>query len=364
MTAAGELAGPELAVIVPTYEESSNVMPLVERLGRVLAHWNYEIIFVDDHSPDGTAEVVRELSRQDPRIRIIERIGRRGLSTAVIEGLLATAAPYGVVIDGDLQHDEAVIPKLVDALHNGADLAIGSRYLNGGSTGTWSSRRKQVSMFATRMCALLPSARISDPMSGFFAIRTEFFRGRADQLVGAGYKILLDILATRGPPISIQEVAYAFRPRESGESKLDSRVALDFVKLLLAKTVGRLLPLRFVMFLMVGCIGVGVHFLALAILFTWEPFGVAQFGATLVAMTGNFLLNNWFTYSDKRLRGAQLLTGWLSFCAASSVGLIANTGVAVYLYDTVMLSWYVAALAGILVGAVWNYVSTSLFTWK
>ena len=358
------LHAPEVAIIIPTYDENDNVETIVSRIAQVLRDADYEIIFVDDHSPDGTADTVRKLARRDPRIRVIERIGRRGLSTAVIEGLMATAAPFGVVIDGDLQHDEGAIPQMIDALRDGADLAVGSRYMAGGGTGDWSQRRKQASFLATRMSLLVPAARISDPMSGFFAIRTDVFRSRADQLVGAGYKILLDILATRGPPLDTREVAYVFRPREKGESKLDSRIVLEFAKLLLAKTVGRFLPVRFVMFLIVGTIGVGVHFLTLAALFTWLSFSAAQFGATLVAMTGNFLLNNWFTYSDKRLRGWRLLSGWLSFCAASSVGLIANTGVAVYLYSNAKASWYVAALAGILVGATWNYVSTSLFTWK
>lgn len=355
---------PEVAIVIPTFEERANVAEIAARLERVLGSERYELIFVDDHSPDGTADAVRTLARQDSRIRVIERIGRRGLSSAVIEGVMATAAPFAVVIDGDLQHDETAIPALLAALRGGADVAVGSRYLAGGGTGDWSERRRQVSFLATRMSQLVPAVRISDPMSGFFAMRTAVFRSRADQLVGAGYKILLDLLATRGAALEIREVAYVFRPRERGESKLDSRVAMDFAKLLLAKTAGRVLPVRFVMFLAVGAVGVGVHFLVLALLFSWEPFGISQLGATFVAMTGNFLLNNWFTYSDRRLTGSRLLSGWLSFCAASSVGLIANTGVAVYLFSHLNAPWYLAALAGILVGATWNYVSTALFTWK
>jgi dolichol-phosphate mannosyltransferase len=357
-------AAPEVAIIIPTFNEARNVAELASRLSAILSGVIHEIIFVDDHSADGTADIVRQLSRQDPRIRIIERIGRRGLSTAVIEGLLSTSAPFGVVIDGDLQHDERAIPSLINALANGADLAVGSRYLEGGGTRDWSLRRKQASSLATRMSLLLPAARISDPMSGFFAVRTDAFRQRADQLVGVGYKILLDLLVTGGPPLKTKEVAYIFRSREQGESKLDTRVALEFAELLLAKTVGRVIPLRFIMFLMVGAVGVGVHFLVLVILFPWQPFSIAQFGATMVAMTTNFFMNNAFTYRDKRLRGWRLLTGWFSFCAASSVGLIANTGVAVYLYSSTATTWYLAALAGILLSATWNYVSTALFTWR
>lgn len=355
---------PDVAIIVPTFNEAQNIEELASRLSATLSGVAHEIIFVDDHSADGTADIVRKLSRQDPRIRVIERIGRRGLSTAVIEGVLSTSAPFGVVIDGDLQHDESIIPSLLKSLSAGADVAVGSRYLEGGGTSDWSPRRKQVSFLATRMSLLIPAARISDPMSGFFAVRTDVFRQRADQLVGAGYKILLDLLATNGPSLKVQEVSYLFRSREQGESKLDARVALDFGELLLAKTIGRYIPVRFIMFLMVGAVGVGVHFLVLTILFLWQPFATAQTAATLTAMTGNFLMNNAFTYRDKRLRGWRLLTGWLSFCAASSVGIIANTGVAVYLYSFTATSWYLAALAGILLSATWNYVSTSLFTWR
>lgn len=355
---------PDVAIVIPTYNENDNVTVLASQIARVMGAAKYEIIFVDDHSPDGTAETVRKLAQQDARINVIERFGERGLSTAVIEGLMSTNAPFGVVIDGDLQHDVSVIPFLIEALQGGADLAIGSRHIAGGGTGEWSRFRKQASFLATRLSFLAPAARVSDPMSGFFAIRTEVFRARADQLIGTGYKILLDILTTRGAPLRTEEVAYVFRPRQKGESKLEALVALEFVRLLLARTVGQFLPVRFVMFLLVGALGIGVHFLALAVLFSWLPFSHSQTGATLVAMTGNFLLNNWFTYSDIRLKGWRILGGWLSFCAASSAGLIANIAMSAYLYSYVQASWYAAAFSGILVGAAWNYVTTARFTWK
>lgn len=358
------LAAPNVAIVIPTFNEAKNVSELVTRLSKALSFVAYEIIFVDDHSPDGTADVVREYARQDPRIRIIERVGRRGLSTAVIEGLLSTAAPFAIVIDGDLQHDESVLPIMLKALADGADVVVGSRYLAGGGTSDWSSSRKKVSFFATRMSLLIPAARISDPMSGFFGVKTSFFRQRADQLIGSGYKVLLDLLSTRGGAPNIQEVPYVFRSRAQGESKLDARVALEFVELLLARTIGKFIPIRFVMFLLVGLVGTVVHFSVLSALLVWQAFSVAQVVATLTAMTGNFFMNNAFTYRDKRLKGWQLLPGWLSFCAASSVGLIANIGVAVYLYSSTATTWYLAALAGILMSATWNYVSTSLFTWK
>lgn len=357
-------AAPELAIIIPTFNEAANVAELVRRLSSALGGLPHEIIFVDDHSPDGTADMVRTQARRDPRIRIIERIGRRGLSTAVIEGLLSTAAPLAIVIDGDLQHDESAIPALIRALSEGADVVVASRYIAGGGTSDWSDRRKQVSFFATRLSQLIPAARISDPMSGFFGVRTAFFRSRADQLIGSGYKVLLDLLSTRGPAPRITEVPYVFRSRLQGESKLDARVALEFIELILARTVGAFVPVRFVMFVLVGAVGIVVHFTALTILFNWQPFAIAQFAATLIAMTGNFFMNNAFTYRDKRLKGWKLLPGWLSFCAASSVGLIANTGVAVYLYSSTATTWYLAALAGIVMSTTWNYVSTSLFTWK
>lgn len=359
--------GFDLAVIVPTFNEVENAPKIAEALRETLSHLKYEIIFVDDNSPDGTSDVVRSLATEHPHIRCIQRVGRRGLSSAVIEGFLATSAPIAAVIDGDLQHDETLLPKMLETLiSEDVDIVVGSRYVEGGGFGDWSARRRKMSEFATAMSKRLTGVVLSDPMSGFFMLRTDSFRTRVGDLTGVGYKILLDILSARGAQLTIREVPYEFRTRQAGESKLDNRVILEFIELLIARTIGRWIPTKFIMFSMVGAFGVLVHMAVLAVLFTGgvATFVVAQGVATLVAMTVNFFVNNVFTYFDRQLRGRQLLPGWLSFCAASSVGALVNVGLADFLFKAAAMPWFVAALAGIIAGATLNYAVTALYTWK
>ncbi|MEE9387322.1 MAG: glycosyltransferase family 2 protein [Paracoccaceae bacterium] len=357
----------DLAVIVPTFNEIDNIEPMISALIDVLTPLNFEIIFVDDNSPDGTADRVRALAGRYPQVRCLQRVGRRGLSSAVIEGFLATSAPYAVVIDGDFQHDETRLPQMLEYLiGQGLDLVVGTRYGQGGGTGNWSEQRRKMSERATGIAKRLTGVTLSDPMSGFFMMRTDQFRVRVADLTGVGYKILLDILSARGPKLSIAEIPYQFRNRQAGESKLDNKVILEFVELLIARTVGRILPTKFIMFSMVGALGVLVHLAVLSSLFGSGAlsFVTAQAMATLVAMTANFFVNNFFTYFDRQLKGWGLLSGWLSFSAASAVGALANIGLSAYLFENLGVAWLGAALVGIIVGATWNYAITALFTWR
>ncbi len=361
------LAGPELAVIVPTFNEAANVEILAQKIGEVLANVRHEIIFVDDDSPDGTADTVRDLSQRNGHIRCLQRVGRRGLSSAVIEGILSTTAPYAAVIDGDLQHDERALPQMLAQLRDGeADVVVGSRYMDGGGVGDWSEARVRQSQTASHIARRLTGVNLSDPMSGFFVLRTEVLRDRVRDVSGVGYKILLDLLSTPGPVLKVEEHPYVFRSRQNGESKLDSKVLLEFLELILAKRLGKYVPVKFVMFSLVGGLGIVVHMAALTLLYQGLAVGftAAQTAATLLAMTANFFVNNVFTYHDRRLRGWRLLPGWLSFCAASSVGALGNVGVASYLFTSFDAVWWASALAGIVVGAAWNYAVTALYTWK
>ncbi len=358
----------ELAVIVPTYKEAENVLTLINRLRDVLRALRFEIIVVDDNSPDGTADRVRQLAISDPRIRCLERIGRRGLSSACIEGLMATSAPCAAIIDGDLQHDERLLPKMLATLREqNLEIVVGSRYAHGGGTDQWDETRLRASQLATRISRYATRVELTDPLSGFFMIRTDVLRQLAPRLSGVGFKILLDIFASAPGPLKHAEIPYTFRSRTQGQSKLDSRVALEFLELLLDKSVGRYgIPAKFVMFGLVGSTGVIVHIAVLAFCFQilTMSFATAQILATGTAMTFNFFLNNVFTHYDRRLGGWGLLWGWMSFCAASSVGAVANVGVAVYLYQAYDTFWLASAIAGILVGVVWNYAITSIFTWQ
>ncbi|MEL7117208.1 MAG: glycosyltransferase family 2 protein [Pseudomonadota bacterium] len=353
-----------MAIVIPTYNEVDNVVVLAKRLVGLLADEAFEVIFVDDHSPDGTSDAIRTLSQEDRRIRGIERVGRRGLSTAVIEGIMSTSAEHVIVMDADLQHDENRVPDMIAALRDGADIVVGSRYVEGGGTGDWSDGRRKGSEFATKLAGLLKADQLSDPMSGFFGLRTEIMRDRIGDLTGTGYKILLDLVATPGEPLKIVDVPYEFKSRQMGESKLDPKVLLEFLELLIAKTIGKYVPTKFIMFSLVGGVGIVVHFVVLSLLFGTLDFVPANIIASLVAMTVNFFVNNIFTYFDRRLKGWALIPGWLSFCAASSVGFLANIGISAYLFSEMETVWYLSALAGIIVGAAWNYAVTALYTWK
>jgi dolichol-phosphate mannosyltransferase len=358
--------GPELTVVVPAFNERDNVRRIVRGLRAALSGRSWEVIFVDDDSPDGTHEVVREFGRKDERVRCLRRIGRRGLSSACIEGMLASTAPYLAVMDGDLQHDEKLLPRMLDTLKSeDIDIVIGSRHAPGGSLGDWHASRARISHLATRLSRTILRAPLSDPMSGLFMVRSDAFLQRVHSLSGIGFKILLDLFASGSQPLRFREIPYQFRGRQFGDSKLDSRAAWDFVMLLLDKLLGRALPIRFVTFALVGSLGVGVHLAAMVVLLKGGQisFAAAQAGATLIAMTSNFALNNAFTYRDRRLRGWQWLRGWATFVLACSVGGIANVGISAYLFEA-NNSWLPASLAGTIVGSVWNYVVTSVYTWR
>jgi dolichol-phosphate mannosyltransferase len=358
--------GPELSVIVPTYNERENVVELILRLQECLSDHAWEVIFVDDDSHDNTAQLVREIGSSDSRVRCIQRVGRRGLSSACVEGMLASSASYLAVIDGDLQHDERLLPSMLATLKSqDIDLVIGSRYMADGGIGDWNKSRAAISTFATRLSRLVLKADLSDPMSGFFMIQREAVERCVRNLSGMGFKILMDIFASSSQQPTFVELPYKFRARQAGESKLDTHAAWEYLALLLDKLVGHLVPVRFVGFCLVGGFGILVHFAVLGLLHQQigVEFVTSHITATAVAMTANFSLNNALTYRDLQLRGWNWFRGWASFTLACSVGAIANVGIAAYLI-TMDTKWKIAALGGILVGTVWNYVATRVYTWK
>ena len=354
-----------LTIVIPTLNECGNVEVLLERLGLTLAGIVWEAIFVDDGSTDGTPELITRIAQADRRVRLIRRIGRRGLSSAVVEGALASTAPVIAVIDADLQHDERILPDLFRGISDdGYELAIGTRYAANGSTGDWDEGRRKISRFATRLAAPIMKTPLTDPMSGFFVIRRDILLEAAPHLSSVGYKILLDLVASHPRHLSVAEVGYEFGVRNSGASKLDQMVALEYIELLLDKTIGRFIPVKLVQFGAIGMVGVGVHLALLYLLVdaAGAGFAVAQTGAVVGAMTFNFALNNRFTYRDRQLKGAAWLGGLLSFYLVCSLGAVANVGVGSLVYDR-LPEWWVAGIAGALIGSVWNYVASGWLTW-
>lgn len=359
-------AGPEIAIIVPTYNESENVAELVRRIEATLAGVVWEIIVVDDDSADGTADIVDGIARNDRRVRCIQRIGRRGLSTACIEGFLASSAPYLAVIDGDLQHDETLLSEMLAKLRSGNyDIVVGSRYIDGGGVGDWDETRAWLSRASTQLAKKALHVRLSDPMSGFFAVRRDVLMGFVRELSGVGFKILLDIFATSPKPLRFCELPYKFRSRHAGESKVSGNVALDFLTLLLQKRLGRYIPPRFIYFSVIGGAGVLVHLAVFTAIFhgLGAIFWVSQTIATGMAMLTNFTFNNLITYRDFRLRGLAWWWGLCVFGVACSVGVVANVGVASYIFNG-GFGPIPSAAFGIVVGTVWNYATTAYYVWR
>jgi dolichol-phosphate mannosyltransferase len=356
----------DLAVVIPTYNERDNIAPLLDRLDKALRGISYEAIVVDDDSPDGTSEVVRELALRSRQVRLIRRIGRRGLASACLEGMLASSARYIAVMDGDLQHDAASVPRMFDlARKDGFEVVVASRHLDGASLGRFAGGRLRLSNLGLRLSRLVLHTHVSDPMSGFFVIDRRFLDQVVYRTSGVGFKILVDLLASTPRPVKIAEVPYAFRERGSGESKLDFAVSLEYLYLVLDKLIGNLIPLRFALYTLVGAFGVILHLGTLALLYREgrASFLTSQIAATFVAMTFNFLLNNLVTYRDARLRGKQMLGGLLTFYAACSVGSAINLSVSESLLRQ-GLPWLASGFAGLAISSVWNYGVTSISTWR
>ncbi|MCV0429612.1 MAG: glycosyltransferase family 2 protein [Roseibium sp.] len=356
----------ELSVILPSFNEAKNIPILVGLLDTALKGINWEAIVVDDNSPDGTTEVARAIAESDPRIRVIRRIGRRGLSGACIEGILASSAPYVAVMDADLQHDETLLPKMLDELKSDdTDLVVASRKVEGGTVGEGlSAIRAWGSNVANGLAQKLLNVTLTDPMSGFFMVRREKAEALASRLSPQGFKILLDLVSSASGTLKIKELPFTFRERQHGESKLDTLVTLDYFGLLLAKYFGDVVSVRFLMFGLVGASGLVVHLAALRMfLLGGLEFNLAQTAASFVAMTSNFFLNNQLTYRDRRLRGLQAMVGLLTFYAVCSVGVLANVGVANLIYLDPSYWWF-AGTAGAVMGAVWNYAASSALTWR
>jgi dolichol-phosphate mannosyltransferase len=363
----GETGRPlELSIIVPTFNERDNVMPLLDRLRTTLHGTVFEVVFVDDDSPDGTAQVVRQIGQTQPRVRVIQRVGRRGLASAGLEGMLSSSAPYLAMMDADLQHDESILPQMLEKIRSGQyDLVIGSRNIQGGSMGEFARERVMLSQWGQRVSKLVSKHELSDPMSGFFMLTRTYFDEVMRRTTGVGFKILLDLVASSPRPVRVAELPYVFQTRQHGESKLDVNVAVEYLYLVIDKLAGGWIPIRFLLFCLVGVGGAAVYLGAVWLLYRrlHLSYSVALITAIALAMIGNFAVNNVFTYSDRRRRGWRFLTGLLLFCAACSVGGLCNYALAKVLRDS-GIWWPLASISGLAVASVWNYGATAIVTWR
>ena len=356
----------DIAVILPTYNERQNIPIMISRLCEALKGRSWEAIFVDDDSPDGTAELVGEYARRLPNIRLLHRIGRRGLASACIEGMLSTQASFIVVMDADLQHDESVIPLMLDRLcSESLDVVVATRNSDGGSMGGFSRGRVLLSRAGQEISQTVCRCKLTDPMSGFFALRRSFLCEVVHDLQCSGFKILVDMLASARRPVRVGEVGYTFRMRQYGESKLDVLVGIEYLALIVGKLSGNILPGNLPLYLFVGMLGVFTHLTVLLLLtrVAHLHFVLAQSGATLVAMTENFFFNNQITFAHQRLRGTRLFSGLARFVVACSFGAWANVVFAFAIWQS-GVEWCLAGLAGIVLGSVWNLSISSQITWR
>jgi len=355
----------ELSVIVPTYNERGNVAPLVARLEATLAGVAWEAVFVDDDSPDGTAREVTTIAARDPRVRCLRRVNRRGLAGACIEGILGSSAPYVAVIDADLQHDETLLPRMLDSLKSGrSDLVVATRFGAGGSAQAMSPTRESGSRLARRLARMLGGVALSDPMSGFFAIRRDRFEPLAASLSPDGFKILLDIVMRARGTLRVAEEPYSFGPRVYGKSKLDARVVLEYLGLLLSRASRDAVTPRFLSHALVGVVGLVVQLAAMRVgLALGLAFIQAYALGALVALGASFVVTNLLlTHSDRRLRGFSVIPGLLVFGITSAFGLVAGIGMAAWLY-TLRPVWWLAGAVASVVGTVCSHATSPRLSW-
>jgi dolichol-phosphate mannosyltransferase len=351
--------------VVPTYREAANVPVLFERVKAALDGIPWEMIVVDDNSPDGTSEVAFALAISDRRLRCLRRVNRSGLAGAVIEGWMSSSADFVAVIDGDLQHDERILPDMYRALAtNQGELAVGTRISEVGEGGL-SPARQKLSELGAWFFRRIAGTDVTDPMSGFFMIRRDIVSRLAPGLSPDGFKILVDVILSDGG-LKLVEVPYRFRKRLAGESKLTPLVGVDFLGLVAHHASGGLLPIRFVLFAIIGAIGLVVHIVTLSIFRSWFgtlDFNAGQLVATFVAMASNFLLNNESTYRTHRYRGFDKLRGFIAFALGCSVGALANIDIASWVYKS-NRTWWLAGLAGAALSVVWNYAVSTNLIWR
>ena len=353
---------PQVSVVVPTYNEAANVRMIYEGLAQALAGCAWELVVVDDDSPDCTADAVRALGRQHDNVRCIQRVQERGLCSAVHWGVQAAHGDVIVVMDGDLQHEPALIPKMLEALQSGHDIVSGSRFMQGDAPGL-SGLRRRLSDWGNRLTNRFLGTTLSDPLSGFFATSRRLFLESIPEMQADGFKVFFD-LVYHNRKVTIHELPFEFQRRRHGESKLQLYVLWLLACDIVSKLSRGMLPPRLVSFVGVGLIGSIFHFSVLyASMGMGAVFWVAQTIATVVAMVFNFTINNVLTYSDDRLRGPAFYKGLLLYSLIASVGIVANVSTAQITYLRLHGHTFIAATTGLVIDVIWRFVVSNRLIW-
>jgi dolichol-phosphate mannosyltransferase len=357
------MTAPSVSVVVPTYNEAGNVAMIYDALARALAGWSWELVVVDDDSPDGTGDAVRDLGRQHDNVRCIQRVQERGLCSAVHWGVQAAHGEVIVVMDGDLQHEPALIPKMLEALQSGHDIVSGSRFLEGAAEKGLSDRRRRLSDWGNRLTNRFLGTALSDPLTGFFATSRRLFLDSIPLMQADGFKVFFD-LVYHNRNVTIRELPFDFQRRQHGQSKLQLYVLWLLACDIVSKLSRGMLPPRLISFVGVGLIGSIFHFSVLyACMGLGAVFWLAQAIATVVAMVFNFTINNVLTYSDDRLRGRAFYKGLLLYSLIASVGIVANVSTAQITYMRLQGHTFIAATTGLVIDVIWRFVVSNRLIW-
>ncbi len=359
-----------VSIVLPTYKERENISSIVQELFELFKSYELEILIVDDDSNDGTFELVKKISFEDSRIRIIRRVGRSGLASAIKEGLLSATGDYVALMDADGQHRPVdVLNAFLHALRNKTDLVVGSRFLKSADIKGLSQRRTGGSSLANVLsrCSLRKKySHITDYMSGCFVANLDACLAFIYKVDVNGFKFLYELLAVSRGKLSVEEIPLTFEPRLHGESKLDLSIVWDFLISLLHTATCRILPRRAISFAIVGLSGVLVQLLTTSFVMNIFAFTFKEALpiSVITAATSNYLINNKLTFRSKRLTGVLLIKGLLKFLLVASFPVVANIGLATAFYNMVSDNELLAQIAGISIVFIWNYVASSRFVWN
>ena len=354
-----------ISIICPTLNEAENVNLVYKNIARIVKH-DWELIFVDDHSSDATRIHIEHLARTDKRVRLINRIGRRGLSSAVAEGFLSSIYDLCIVIDADLQHDINNINSMTDlAITKSFDLVISSRFKKEQKVAL-THKREQMSLLGNKLIDLILKRQLTDPLSGCFLIKKDKYIKLHQELFLSGFKILFDILSSKsGRSLKVSEIPIKFLKRHSGESKLRKIILIQFIWTFILRYIERYIPLTFIIFCLIGSLGYLLHFLILSYFLdkTFFPFFIAQLITSYIVMLNNFWLNNAFTFSAIKLQGLEFFIGLLKFMFFCSLGAFFSLASASYML-TLEFSPILSGMLGAVSASLWNYILNYKFTWK
>tara|TARA_Y100000991_G_scaffold144045_1_gene108785 strand:- start:332 stop:1441 length:1110 start_codon:yes stop_codon:yes gene_type:complete len=359
-----------ISIVIPTFNEQNNVSKIINQLLNLDIDYELEIIVVDDNSYDGTAKLVREYGRLDKRVRLINRLGRSGLSSAIKEGCLCASGDIIAVMDADGQHDPSYIVLALETIElKKVDIVLGSRFAKGAIIKGLSIERKSSSSIANNLARLSLYGSydyLTDYMSGFFVFKRNVCIELIEKIDVHGFKFFYELLAISKGKLKILEIPLIFNERMYGDSKLDLPVVWDFLISLLHTFCGRIVPRRAVSFALVGSTGVfiqlsTIYFLLALTNFDFEtvlPVGV------IIAASSNFIINNILTFRSNKLLGKNFYTGLLKFLLVSSLPIIANVGVTNLFYSKFSTNTFFSQLVGIFVVFIWNYAASSKVVWN